>query len=712
MPRPTARLALVFALLLLTAPAAFSQTRPDILREEIVIADFEAESYGEWKTTGAAFGKAPARGTLPGQMHVEGHQGKGLVNSFLGGDDAIGTLTSPAFTLDRKFINFLIGGGGWKDETCLQLKVAGKIVRTKAGPNTAGGGSERLDWASWDVTEFAGKEAVIEIIDSRKGGWGHINVDQITQSDTKKEVGPAKLKLEVAARYLRLPSKRGATNNRLKVTAQGKLLVDCDIQLSDQPQAQPFLFDLGADKKAPATVEVEIARLANDSPLLSTWKWFTDDAEEGLKDVVRPRFHFTAKRGWLNDPNGLVYHDGKYHLYFQHNPFGSEWGNMHWGHAVSTDLLNWTELPIAIAPPKHGDWAFSGSAMIDTENRSGWGTKENPPIVAAWTSTGRGECISYSTDGGLTFKEYEGNPVVKHQGRDPRILWHEESKHFVMAVYNESEGKQWIAFHNSPDLKKWTFTSKIEGYFECPELFPMIWPASGKTKWILYAADGQYVVGDFDGKTFTPEGKKHQLWYGNFYASQTFSNAPDSRRIQIGWARGIDSHNEAYNQQMNAPCELTLGREAGEFRLRANPVVEFEKQRQRSVPLAKVQLSDGEKTIASTRSRALDLECELMYRDGIVELDVLGNKIRFAPEEKIVECGGVKAPYEPGGIPQRLRVLLDSHSIEIFVNGGGPVLAAPALTQQTSSEIRLRSTKDCELVAGALHELLASPAQK
>ena len=128
-PSPTARLALFASLLLLASSTAFAQSRPDVLREDIVIADFEAENYGDWKATGAAFGKAPAKGTLPGQMHVEGFEGKGLANSFLGGDDAIGTLTSPALKLDRKFINFLIGGGGWKDETCLQLKVEGLLQR-------------------------------------------------------------------------------------------------------------------------------------------------------------------------------------------------------------------------------------------------------------------------------------------------------------------------------------------------------------------------------------------------------------------------------------------------------------------------------------------------------------------------------------------------------------------------------------------------------
>lgn len=702
-----ARLALVFAFLLQASPAAWSQTRPDV-----VIADFEADNYGDWKSTGEAFGKAPAKGTLPGQMHVEGFQGQGLVNSFLGGDDAIGTLTSPAVKIDRKFINFLIGGGGWKDETCLQLKVGGKIVRTTTGPNTNSGGSERLDWASWDVAEFAGKEAVLEIVDSRKGGWGHINVDQITQSDAKKEVGPVKIRFNVAGRYLRLPSKRGAPTNRLKVTAGEKLLVDCDIQLAEDPAAQPFLFDLSAEKlSGEKTIEVEIAKIAKDSPLLSGWKWFTDDANDGLNGVVRPRFHFAAKRGWLNDPNGMVYHDGKYHLYFQHNPFGSEWGNMHWGHAVSTDLLNWTELPIAIAPPKHGDWAFSGSAMVDTENRSGWGTKENPPIVAAWTSTGRGECISYSTDGGMTFKEYEGNPVVKHQGRDPRILWHEPSKQFAMAVYDESEGKQWIAFYNSPDLKKWTFASKIEGYFECPELFPIAVERSHKTKWVLYAADGEYVLGDFDGKQFKPEGKKQKLWYGNFYASQTFSDTPYSqralgpRRIQIGWARGIDSKRETFNQQMNVPVELWLREVKGELKIVAEPVQELLNNGGSMQKLSLVKLKDSEEVVGSISSIASYISVDLINLGGDeVVLNIAGNQVRISNVDQTIQCNAIKAPIRKVAAID-LRVVLDAHSIELFTLRGEVAIAAPRNLPAKPGEIKVTSKGSCQIGGGFIKEI-------
>ena len=145
------------------------------------------------------------------------------------------------------------------------------------------------------------------------------------------------------------------------------------------------------------------------------WPMTMPDAEKLYREKHRPLFHFTSRFGWLNDPNGLVYHDGEWHLFYQHNPFGVNWGNMHWGHAVSPDLVHWKELGIGLYPKRYGDWAFSGSAVVDKGNTSGWGTKEKPPLVLAYTSTGRGECIAYSTDKGRTWTEYDQNPVVKHR---------------------------------------------------------------------------------------------------------------------------------------------------------------------------------------------------------------------------------------------------------------------------------------------------------
>ena len=189
----------------------FAADQPDVL-----LADFEGETWGDWKTTGDAFGPGPAKGTLPNQMPVTGFLGKGLVNSFHGGDKSVGTLTSPPFKVERKYLNFLIGGGKYPGETCMNLLVDGKVVRTATGPNDKPGGSEQLDWANWNVEEFVGKMATIEIVDKRTGGWGHICVDHLVQSDRQRQSEAARRELTItqAAHVAACRSKTGWCRKR------------------------------------------------------------------------------------------------------------------------------------------------------------------------------------------------------------------------------------------------------------------------------------------------------------------------------------------------------------------------------------------------------------------------------------------------------------------------------------------------------------------
>ena len=265
-------------------------------------------------------------------------------------------------------------------------------------------------------------------------------------------------------------------------------------------------------------------------------------------EFARPGFHFTARRGWLNDPNGLIRLGDVYHMFFQHNPAAPDWGNIHWGHAVSTDLLHWQELPIALKPKSENDLCFSGSAILDTENASGFGSRENPPLLVYFTSTGRGECLAYSLDGGMTFEEYGNNPVIRHSGRDPRVLQYAPG-HYVIAVYDEVNH---IAFYRSSNLKDWHFCSRIHGFYECPELFEL------EGRWVLFAANGVYSLGKFDGERFTPETLPRPLFEGDAYAGQTFANC--NRRIAVFWMRDSKGifRNQGFSQQMSIPVELTL----------------------------------------------------------------------------------------------------------------------------------------------------------
>ncbi|MFF1443160.1 GH32 C-terminal domain-containing protein [Streptomyces sp. NPDC058295] len=245
-------------------------------------------------------------------------------------------------------------------------------------------------------------------------------------------------------------------------------------------------------------------------------------------ETYRPQFHFTPEKNWMNDPNGLVYYQGEYHLFYQYNPDGNSWGNMSWGHAVTTDLVHWKELPLALS---HDDkeMVFSGSAVIDWTNSTGFGTKKNPPMVAIYTSHlknggKQAQSLAYSTDRGRTWTKYRGNPVIdigSTEFRDPKVQWHEATKSWLMTVSLSTEHK--VRFYSSKNLKDWQFLSDFGpagatgGVWECPDLFPLAVDGdAGNIKWVLVVninpggiaggSAAQYFIGDFDGRKFTADG--------------------------------------------------------------------------------------------------------------------------------------------------------------------------------------------------------------
>ncbi len=677
--------------------------------EDILIADFEGKDYGDWKAEGEAFGPRPARGTLPDQMPVSGFLGKGLVNTYFKGDSTTGTLTSPPLRIQRTFLCFLIGGGGYKDETCMDLLADGKVVRTATGPNVQPGGSERLGWQAWDVSDLAGKEAVLQIVDKRTGGWGHINVDHIIQSDRKREEKPAMREIVIEKRYLHLPVKNGAAKQRMKVSVGDKIVDEFDIELADgQPDFWVFL-DVAAHKGQKARVDV--GRLPEESKGLAAIAQSDDvpDAAGLYKEKYRPQFHFSSRRGWNNDPNGLVFHKGEYHLFYQHNPYGWNWGNMHWGHAVSKDLVHWTELPIAIYPFRYGDWVFSGSAIVDKENTAGWKKGDEEVIVAAYTSTGRGEAIAYSNDRGRTFTDYEKNPVVKHSGRDPKLIWFAPGKHWVMAVYDEFGGKRWIAFHTSPNLKDWTFQSRTEGYFECPEIFELPVDADkAKTRWVVYAADGAYAVGSFDGKAFTPDHPgKHRFNWGNcFYASQTFNNIPpeNGRRIQIAWGR-VGHKDMPFNQMMNFPVQLTLRTTEEGVRMFAEPVREIE-----LLHAKKHALKEGDSSLKGIGGDLFHIIGEFEPGEAAqVGLAIRGTQVVYDAKAQQLEARGCKAPLKPEGGKVRLEILVDRTSVEVFANRGRIYMPVGVIPPDDNRSLDVFARGGAaKLLSLAVHELCSA----
>lgn len=648
--------------------------------DDIVIADFEGDTYGRWKVRGAAFGPGPATGTLPGQMPVSGFKGKRLVNTFYKGDRTTGTLTSPPLKIERRYITFLIGGGGYEGKTCINLLLDGKVVRTATGLNDRPGGSEELDPHFWDVKDLASKTVTIQIVDQAEGGWGHVNVDHIVLSDQKPKI-PIRRELltkqiTLKKKYILFPIRTGSKMTRIDLSIAGRNVREFDAEIAVSKKDVSFwsFLDVTAFKGKVATLNVKGA--TEEGFKLITQSDEIPDSNKFYSEALRPQFHFSQKLGWNNDPNGMVYHDGEWHLYFQHNPYGWKWGNMHWGHAVSRDLVHWKQLPIAIYNKRRGDWAFSGGAVVDEDNTAGWQTGKEKVIVASWTSTGRGECIAYSNDRGRTFIEYEGNPVVKHNGRDPKIIWYAPGKHWVMAVYDQTkEAGRAIAFYSSKDLKRWALRSRLKGYYECPEFFEL--PVDGdkhNTRWVVFAADARYTIGRFDGKTFTPEHTgKYQVHHGNYYASQLFSNTADGRRIQIGWAR-IAMPGMPFNQTFSFPHRLTLRKTGDGIRMFAEPVREIE-------ILHKKKHTARNKILAADKSAGVSVAGDIFdiratFQVGSAEtvgLDIGGNRITFDAKEK--RLSGAKMNPVDGIIT--IQVLVDRPMLEICGNNGRVVITKP-----------------------------------
>lgn len=679
--------------------------------DDIVLADFEGKDYGDWKTTGDAFGPGPAQGTLPNQMAVTGFKGHGLANSFYGGDASTGTLTSPPIIINRSYINFLIGGGGFAEKTCMNLLVDGKIVRTATGPNINPGGSEALAPASWDVKEFAGKNGVIEIVDRATGGWGHINVDEIVLTDRKPPGVNHNVTRELALtqHYLYLPVRTGAKMRRMALSIDGQIVREFDIELADaEPQFWASL-DVSAWHGRNGVIRVD--QLPDDSTALQSVAQGDEIKTPGdlYREPLRPQFHFSPRIGWTNDPNGLVFYKGEYHLFFQHNPYGWAWGNMHWGHAASFDLVHWIELPIAIYPHQYGDWVFSGSAVVDRDNTSGFKTGAEDVLVAAFTSTGRGECIAYSNDRGQTWTELASNPVVRHAGRDPRLLWFAPAKHWVMAVYDERHG-QGIAFYTSADLKSWEFTSRIDGFFECPDMFQL--PVDGdakNTRWVLTAASSEYRVGQFDGKTFTPETEKLPGQRGDaLYAAQTFSNIPpsDGRRIQIGWGR-VEARGMPFNQMMCFPCELTLHTTPDGIRMFWMPVREIEALYGKRQSLKSQTLKERDNPLTNFIADGADLSAE--FEPGTaseVGIRVRGIDVGYDVKSRSLSCGGSRAPLVLVDGRIRLRVLADRTSLEIFGTDGHVYMPMSALPSGTDRSFQVWAKgKGAVLISLEAHEV-------
>lgn len=690
------------------AAAVLIHTLPKCLmaQEDLIVADFEGNDYGTWTKSGKAFGEGPARGTLPGQMHVEGYLGNGLVNSFFEGDGTTGELLSPEFTIERNHISFLIGGGMDLERTCMQLLVSGKVVRIATGNNSQPGGSEALLVDSWDVTEFRGKPAVIRIVDQATGSWGHINVDQIVQTDRRPPgmLSDAKFSVPITGRYLHIPIKNGAPKRVVKFLVGDQLIVRNDIELAPGQADWWSVMEVEAWKGK--TMVVSVDKYPEDATGLSTI--FVSDkepeAERLYEEELRGQIHFSPKRGWNNDPNGLVYFNGEYHLFFQHNPYGWGWGNMHWGHAVSRDLVHWEELGDKLMPDEFGPM-FSGSAVVDWQNSSGLGKDGKPPMVLFYTAAGDPtvQCLAYSLDG-RTFTKYAKNPIVPQitgGNRDPKVFWHEPTKHWVMVLYVTMDGgKHTVHFLTSKNLLQWETKSVVEGepntnfLYECPDFFELEVDGSEVRKklWVLLGANSEYGLGTFDGSRFVMQEKRLTGHRGRgFYAAQTFSDisANDGRRIMIGWFQTA-TPGMSFNQSMTIPLELGLKSTASGPRLSFLPVQELRSLRNSQKTVSASDLMASAEPVFELEIPELS-EVRICFGTkarGKCSVELRGIKIACDFDRKEIQLNGHIAQL--GDIDkEEVLVYLDKQGIELFASQGLCYVPMPVILDAEDRYLRI-----------------------
>jgi fructan beta-fructosidase len=446
----------------------------------------------------------------------------------------------------------------------------------------------------------------------------------------------------------------------------------------------------------------------------------------GSKEQHRPEFHFTPDSMWMNDPNGMVYFDGEYHLFYQYFPDSIVWGPMHWGHAVSKDMIRWQQLPIALYPDSLG-YIFSGSAVIDWKNTSGFGKDGSPPMVAIFThhniageKAGRSDfqyqSIAYSLDKGRSWTKYADNPVVPNPGnikdfRDPKVIWHEDSHKWIMVLAARDK----VKLYSSPDLKKWSFESDFgikndARLWECPDLFPLKVEGNEEPKWVLIVSmqsgapnkgtGTSYFIGYFDGHTFTClDQKKSQHWldYGtDNYAMVSWSDIPssDGRRLALGWmsnwlyAQKVPTG--SWRSAMTLPRELSIIKtETGKYLLKSNIIREFYSYRKDTIIINPSSISSDqyrlpldqnglyEINISFARSEDLSFLLTSEHGDTLQVGYEAKTDIWFIDRSKAGKSDffeGFAAKHSAPCISESdtisMQIILDKASLELIADGG------------------------------------------
>lgn len=468
-------------------------------------------------------------------------------------------------------------------------------------------------------------------------------------------------------------------------------------------------------------------------------------------EKYRPQLHFSAPQNWLNDPNGLVWHDGVFHLFYQYNPSGNEWGNMHWGHAVSRNLMHWEHRPLALhAEPWGLGFMFSGCAVADLQNSSGFGTSGQVPLIAIYTSCDtqgiQAQSIAYSLDDGDTWAQYESNPVIDNPGirdfRDPKVFWHEGSDRWVMTLAADDH----VEFYTSTNLVNWELVFRFgkhhgshAGVWECPDLFPLT-TESGQTKWALVISVStehserdesvQYFIGDFDGRRFMPQ-HHDELWIdhgADNYGAVTWDGVPadDGRRIMIGWMSSWRYAKEMptypWRGNMTMPREIRLVEGIDGFELAFAPAREVRELRSKSysVDTAPIDSTGIQELFTSVTGSLLDLDLEFTWGDGeaqsfsVVFSGCSGEEARVHVDVEarllIVDRMSVGQRVPNPKFANRfeaslrqldgrfdLRIIKDRASVEVFGDEGRSVISANLFHDTPLDELSIEGTGEIDV---------------
>lgn len=528
---------------------------------------------------------------------------------------------------------------------------------------------------------------------------------------------------DCAKRYLLLPVEEKSEVSNIRLLAQSEVVKTLNVRLATDNVDYYVPLDLMLCGGKPALLDIHIngnSRQNGSAKEYVCWQQIkeSDSFDKTNRESLRPTYHHTPSYGWMNDPNGLFYLNGEWHLFYQWNPYGSQWENMHWGHSVSRDLVSWTDLGCAIAPDALGT-VFSGCCVVDKNNTAGFG---QGAIVALYTSASESQTqsLAYSTDGGRSFAKYEGNPVIVADVpdfRDPHIFWNDEigAWNLILAAGQE------MRIYSSHNLKEWHYESSFghgygshAGVWECPDLFPLTVEGTSEKKWVLLCninpggpAGGsatQYFIGSFDGHEFKCETESNVtrwLDYGkDHYATVSFDNVPDGRRVIIGWMSNWQYAGVVPTRQYRSANTIArepyLFREGGMTYCASRPVREMLQQRGKK--LLKTSLTAGKKTVRKSfnaASGAYEIEAKLATKRGEQLTFKLSNskgeEITFAynEAEKSFTVGRSKSgetafseffPVDTkatvlGGELTDVRIFIDKSSAEVFLNDGKTVLS-------------------------------------